>query len=328
MTFLLELKEKIGKFYSEHEKRVLIVFKFLAALVFLIALSNEVGYFSLLTNPFIIIGASVLCAFTPGFVTVLVLSGFWTIHMFSVSQQLGIVVLIVLLIMYMLFFRFCPKAVYVLLFTVFCCMIHIPYVVPVVLALAFAYTYIFAMDFGIIIYFIIHTVSDNLTGLTFQTNLDNARALSYISESFLKDKTMLTLLIVFSITFLLANIIRKSSASYAWAYAIITGTITQFIMLVLIDIWLKAELSMLAIVIGTMIGAVSAFIYNALILNMDYTKTEHLQFEDDEYYYYVKAVPKRNVALSNVKVTHINVKNINVKDVKEKNSETRNDDEE
>ena len=29
--------------------------------------------------------------------------------------------------------------------------------------------------------------------------------------------------------------------------------------------------------------------------NLDYSRTERVQFEDDEYYYYVKAVPKRYV---------------------------------
>ena len=29
-----------------------------------------------------------------------------------------------------------------------------------------------------------------------------------------------------------------------------------------------------------------------LFFNLDYSRTERLQFEDDDYYYYVKAVPK------------------------------------
>jgi disulfide oxidoreductase YuzD len=29
---------------------------------------------------------------------------------------------------------------------------------------------------------------------------------------------------------------------------------------------------------------------------VDYTRTERVQFEDDEYYYYVKAVPKNMIA--------------------------------
>ena len=37
---------------------------------------------------------------------------------------------------------------------------------------------------------------------------------------------------------------------------------------------------------------------------MDYTRTEHVQFEDDDYYYYVKAVPKKTVAVREVTVKH------------------------
>ena len=33
------------------------------------------------------------------------------------------------------------------------------------------------------------------------------------------------------------------------------------------------------------------------ICRLDYTRTERVQFEDDEYYYYVKAVPKRYVSV-------------------------------
>ncbi len=31
-------------------------------------------------------------------------------------------------------------------------------------------------------------------------------------------------------------------------------------------------------------------------MNLDYARTENVQFEDDEYYYYVKAVPKKMIA--------------------------------
>ena len=47
-----------------------------------------------------------------------------------------------------------------------------------------------------------------------------------------------------------------------------------------------------------------------MFFGADFTRQEHLQFEDDEYYYYVKAVPKRNVTVSDVKVTHINAKSL------------------
>ena len=36
---------------------------------------------------------------------------------------------------------------------------------------------------------------------------------------------------------------------------------------------------------------------------LDYTAVEHVQFEDDDYYYYVKAVPKIDVAMPTMNVT-------------------------
>ena len=39
---------------------------------------------------------------------------------------------------------------------------------------------------------------------------------------------------------------------------------------------------------------------------MDYSRTEKVQFEDDEYYYYVKAVPKMTVAAQTKTVKKIN----------------------
>ena len=37
--------------------------------------------------------------------------------------------------------------------------------------------------------------------------------------------------------------------------------------------------------------------------SLDYSRTERLQFEDDEYYYYVKAIPKAMVSGMDKKVT-------------------------
>ena len=40
--------------------------------------------------------------------------------------------------------------------------------------------------------------------------------------------------------------------------------------------------------------------------HVDYSRVEKVQFEDDEYYYYVKAVPKITVAMPSKTVKKIN----------------------
>ena len=41
------------------------------------------------------------------------------------------------------------------------------------------------------------------------------------------------------------------------------------------------------------------------LFTVDYRRTEYVQFEDDEYYYYVKAVPKVGVSVPEKQVKHI-----------------------
>jgi hypothetical protein len=43
---------------------------------------------------------------------------------------------------------------------------------------------------------------------------------------------------------------------------------------------------------------------------VDYSRTEYVQFEDDDYYYYVKAVPKLTVSAPDVKVQKINARKL------------------
>ena len=43
---------------------------------------------------------------------------------------------------------------------------------------------------------------------------------------------------------------------------------------------------------GSILSTGIGFLIEFLCFNLDYSRTEKVQFEDDEYYYYVKAVPK------------------------------------
>ena len=58
-------------------------------------------------------------------------------------------------------------------------------------------------------------------------------------------------------------------------------------------------------IIGIIIGAVAAYICKIVFFSVDYKRTEYVQYEDDEYYYYVKAVPKVGVAVPEKKVKRI-----------------------
>lgn len=60
-----------------------------------------------------------------------------------------------------------------------------------------------------------------------------------------------------------------------------------------------------ALLIGSALVLAFGFILNFFFRNLDYTRVEHVQFEDDEYYYYVTAVPKVHLAAEDKKVVKI-----------------------
>ena len=80
------------------------------------------------------------------------------------------------------------------------------------------------------------------------------------------------------------------------------------------------------IVISVILGALAGYICNILFFAVDFRRTEYVQYEDDEYYYYVKAVPKINVAGEDVRVKQINARKTkkasDISDVRQSKSTT------
>ena len=56
-------------------------------------------------------------------------------------------------------------------------------------------------------------------------------------------------------------------------------------------------------ILGTLGSMLLVYIAQFFRMVLDYTSVENVQFEDDDYYYYVKAVPKLDMAMPQRNVT-------------------------
>ena len=61
------------------------------------------------------------------------------------------------------------------------------------------------------------------------------------------------------------------------------------------EIYLGETGRIVQVILGCMVSLVIALVLDFMILSVDYSRVEHTQFEDDEYYYYVTAVPKMHI---------------------------------
>ena len=121
----------------------------------------------------------------------------------------------------------------------------------------------------------------------------------------LENKAMLVTMIAFAITVLLVYILRRMQIDYSWTVGIIVGAVVCVIIMLVGDLMLDTNISVFSIVFGTIVGAALCKVLEFFVFNVDYSRTEYVQFEDDEYYYYVKAVPKNSVAKANKTVKKI-----------------------
>lgn len=125
---------------------------------------------------------------------------------------------------------------------------------------------------------------------------------------------MAVVMVAFAVTVIIVYLIRRLSIDHSWTIAIIAGTIAQMVVLLLGALLMDADVSMAGIIVGSIVSAGIARVVEFVMFQMDYSRAENVQFEDDEYYYYVKAVPK--VVLSKPEKT---VKKINAQRKKKRN---------
>ena len=326
MAVLLEFKEKFRRFYNKYDTYLVPALKFIVALVSFIMLNASIGYMEKLNNPVIAILISVICAFLPVGFTIVMLSLFMVAHLYAISVEFALIALCVVLLMYLLYFRFASKSGYLLILTVFMCWIKMPFVLPVAVGLCSSVISVVPVSFGVIIYYIINTASVYETAVTNKSLTESMLQVSYLIESLVKNKQLFLVMAALAVTIIIVYIVRRLKIDYAWGYAIAIGSVAQFVVVVLGEILLKTGLNIILIVISVILGALAGYICNILFFAVDFRRTEYVQYEDDEYYYYVKAVPKINVAGEDVRVKQINARKTkkasDISDVRQSKSTT------
>lgn len=308
MAYLLELKEKVKRVFNKYDTYIVPAVKFLVALVSFLMLNASIGYMTQLKNPVISIMMSILCAFLPNGATIVFLSIFMLLHLYAISAEFALIAFCVILLMYLLYFRFTPKSGYILILTAMMCWLKVPYMIPVAIGLCSSWLAMIPVGFGVVIFYIIKTASEYETVISNQSMAESVQQVSYLVESLIKDRQMIIIAVAMMFTVVLVYCIRRLRINYAWSYAVIAGSIFQFVILVMGEIIFKAKLNVVMVVLGVILGAAVSYFCNIVFFALDFKRTEYVQFEDDDYYYYVKAVPKINVAGEDVKVKQINAR--------------------
>ena len=154
-------------------------------------------------------------------------------------------------------------------------------------------------------YYIIQYVKQNAGVLTNDASLDIILKYGQIIKNMMSNSQMMLMIAACAGGIMVVYLIRMLSVDYAWHIAIVTGALVQLTVIFVGNFAFDIVMPVAELLVGTMISMVIAAVYNFMIFAVDYSRTEYLQFQDDDYYYYVKAVPKITVSAPDVKVQKI-----------------------
>ncbi|WWR15525.1 hypothetical protein V1224_13760 [Lachnospiraceae bacterium JLR.KK008] len=296
MTNLLLLKEYLKGIYGKYEIYITPVAKFLLTLITLILINRKLGYMNKINSISVVLVAALLCSFLPMNFIVLIAALFILLHLYAFSLECAIVVLALFLVMFLLYFRFSPKDTVNVILTPICCSLNLPFVVPVSAGLIGTPASAVSVGCGVIVYSILQYISDSVSTLSSMDAENAMQKYRYVVDGLLNNKTMLVMVFAFAVTVLVVYLIRRMSINHSWTIAIIAGMLVCICILFGGDLMLDTNISIVSTVIGAVLSAAAVKFLQFFVFNVDYSRTEYVQFEDDEYYYYVKAVPKITVA--------------------------------
>ncbi len=308
MATLLVIKEQLKSFYSKYEAYIVPVLKFAAAFVSLYLVNRELGYMAQLNSIAIVLIVALLCSFLPLNLIIVIAAAFSLGHVYSLSWECVVVLLVLYLLMFFLYFRFSPKDTIAVLLTPVCFALKVPVVMPLAMGLVGTPASVVSVGCGVIVYYVLGFISSNATAINSLDADGTLVRFRFFLDGILQNKAMLVAVAAFAVTVIVVYLIRRMPVDHSWTIAMITGALMSMVILMLGDLKYNTHISIMGTIIGSIAAVGIVKVLQFFVFNVDYSRTEHIQYEDDEYYYYVKAVPKMAVSIPDKTVTKIDTR--------------------
>ncbi len=312
MTTLLTFRDGIKEFYSRYDFILTPVFKFILSIIIFNSLNSRFGYWNILDNKMLIFLLSVVCAFLPIQVLAGISGVLIALQSFKVSLDVGLLAVAVIIIFYCSYMRFVPKTGIIALIVPICHTLHLTYALPILLGFLVGPAAIIPTAFGFILYYYEDCLSELVKVFASATEGDeDVQGFNYVINALIDNKEMLLVIAVSALVIVITFLLYRLPVEHSWIISFIAGGFLNVVLFLAGNVMVLVDVDIISVISGSIIGIVLAFFIRFCKGIVDYQRTEILQFEDDEYYYYVKAIPKLSVSGTNKNVKHINSKTAN-----------------
>ena len=223
------------------------------------------------------------------------------LHLYTLSLEVALVAVLIFAVVFFLYARFAPQDGVLFLLTPIAFSMGIPYVLPLATGLFRKVYSVMAIICGTVCFYFVDGIYQNVTTLgntAAGENADTAEKISVTIGQLVANKEMFLVVGIFALSTIMVSVIRRLSVDNAWKIAIVSGTLVQITGLFAGYLLFQISDKTAGMIIGNIIAMLLAFALEFLMMDLDYSRTERVQFEDDDYYYFVKAIPKKMVTSS------------------------------
>ena len=304
MTQLLIYREQIIKFYQKYESVLTPFIRFIIGTISFYSVNRIIGFCPELNRIYIVCGLGFLTAFLPQSIYMLSLAAFAVMNIFYASPILAFAVAVIFSVCYFVYLKFVPEHAYVIVAIPVLFPLYLSYGVPIFLGLTMTPLAVIPIVFGISVYYLFQTITSVVS-----TSTDSGITLyQIILQQFIKNEEMYVVMTIFSIVAIVIYIIRNRERDYAFEIAILVGALLNFALFLSVNIIWNFSFNVVGLFLGSIGSAFCVLVVQFMRLALNYAGVENLQFEDEEYYYYVRAVPKINVTAPSKRVKKFSVR--------------------
>ena len=308
MNLLLKIRNTVEEYYIAHRRVVGYIIRTVVLFLCMFTISRFVGFHPMLSETWFVVVLSLVFGFVPIRFIMIGVMAYTTVQVFTLSYGLGIVTCTILVVMYLLFFRYASKFGYLLILLPVLYFLKIPLVAVLALAAMGPAISVITVLFGTVYYYLLHYIDVHAVTFSSSTGELEFSKGELLLQGVFGNREMLAMLGIMFIVFMIVHFVKRANFSRSYEIAITIGS-GVYIILTLASELLFGSLTsgkLITYVVSGLVCGVAAILITTVLKPLDYSRTETVEFEDEEYNYYVKAVPKVAFKTETVSVKRIN----------------------
>ncbi|MBQ1902412.1 MAG: hypothetical protein II169_07690 [Lachnospiraceae bacterium] len=303
MNKITMIRDRIRTLIIEHEMMAQRLWRGILTFVSLLVINRYFGYLSILNHSWVALLIALGVAFIPTSGAGLVLAIYLVIHLANLATDVAMILLLLFLLGYFLCYFYQSKEDYNMILLPVFTQLGIPFVIPMESGLMGGLSEVCSIICGGTISFYLQEIRNNASSFLEEGN--DISAADVLLHQVLGNRLFYYYMVALIVMFLVISLVRYRKVPYAWMAAVLLGTVSEVVIMLAGYLVTSVPSKVPALLIGSALVLAFGFILNFFFRNLDYTRVEHVQFEDDEYYYYVTAVPKVHLAAEDKKVVKI-----------------------